>query len=173
MFIEQEAELKTKKLRVEEGTGSGSDPKRIETGILSKIPPELFIHILKFLSSEVPLHCFLDVWLLVWLYWDMIKLWQDLVSCSLVCKFLNSAASDESLWRRLWVSSFEKDCAFLSIVWFCANVSLKVCSFWTLKQRFPYFLLNLFRYCMRWGLVPPSENLRVCAWKKLYIQVHF
>jgi hypothetical protein len=27
--------------------------KRIETGLFSKIPPELFPHILKFLSSEV------------------------------------------------------------------------------------------------------------------------
>nr|GMC55969.1 F-box protein SKIP31 [Ipomoea batatas] len=53
-------------------------PKRIDTGVLSKIPPELLHHILKFLSSE------------------------DLVSCSLACKFLNYAASDESLWRRLY-----------------------------------------------------------------------
>ncbi|XVF52153.1 hypothetical protein PTKIN_Ptkin04bG0241900 [Pterospermum kingtungense] len=53
-------------------------PRRIETGNFSKIPPELFPHILKFLSSE------------------------DLVSCSLVCSFLNFAASDESLWRRLY-----------------------------------------------------------------------
>ncbi|XP_010535996.1 PREDICTED: F-box protein SKIP31 isoform X2 [Tarenaya hassleriana] len=52
--------------------------KRIETGGFSKIPPEIFPHILKFLSSE------------------------DLVSCSFVCKFLNYAASDESLWRRLY-----------------------------------------------------------------------
>ncbi|KAI9152735.1 hypothetical protein LWI28_000218 [Acer negundo] len=99
-------EPKLKKTRVEEGSGSGSgsgsDPRRIETGIFSKVPPELFPHILKFLSSE------------------------DLVSCSLVCRFLNSAACDESLWRRL--------------------------------------------YCMRWGILPPTKNLRVCAWKKLYIQ---
>ncbi|XP_075109451.1 F-box protein SKIP31 isoform X1 [Nicotiana tabacum] len=53
-------------------------PRMIETGILSKIPPELLHHILKFLSSE------------------------DLVACSLVCKFLNGVASDESLWRRLY-----------------------------------------------------------------------
>ncbi|KAH7553363.1 hypothetical protein ACOSP7_029948 [Xanthoceras sorbifolium] len=96
----EEEERKSKKLRVEEGSGSGSG--RIESGIFGKIPPELFPHILKFLSSE------------------------DLVSCSLVCRFLNYAASDESLWRRL--------------------------------------------YCMRWGLLPPTKNLRVCAWKKLYIQ---
>ncbi|KNA24988.1 hypothetical protein SOVF_010630 [Spinacia oleracea] len=76
--------------------------RRIETGILSKIPPELFQHVLKFLSSE------------------------DLISCSQVCKFLNNAAAEESLWRRL--------------------------------------------YCMRWGLLPQTKNLRDCAWKKLYIQ---
>lgn len=29
-------------------------PRRIETGCFSKVPPELFHHILKFLSSEVP-----------------------------------------------------------------------------------------------------------------------
>ncbi|GFP81528.1 F-box protein skip31 [Phtheirospermum japonicum] len=51
---------------------------RIETGMFSHIPPELLFHILKFLSSE------------------------DLVSCSLVCRHLNCAASDESLWRRLY-----------------------------------------------------------------------
>ncbi|XP_068649639.1 F-box protein SKIP31-like [Aristolochia californica] len=53
-------------------------PAQIETGIFRKIPPELFHHIFKFLSSE------------------------DLISCSLACKFLNFAASDESLWRRLY-----------------------------------------------------------------------
>lgn len=52
--------------------------KRIEGGILSKVPPELFLHILKFLSSE------------------------DLISCSQVCKFMSHVASDESLWRRLY-----------------------------------------------------------------------
>ncbi|KAK6129819.1 hypothetical protein DH2020_036405 [Rehmannia glutinosa] len=59
-------------------TESKPIPKRIETGIFSQIPTELLYHILKFLSSE------------------------DLVSCSLVCRFLNFAASDESLWRRLY-----------------------------------------------------------------------
>lgn len=29
-------------------------PRRIDTGCFSKVPPELFHHILKFLSSEVP-----------------------------------------------------------------------------------------------------------------------
>lgn len=61
----------------EDRGASSSSSSRIETGIFSKIPPELFPHILKFLSSE------------------------DLVACSLVCRFLNYAASDESLWRRL------------------------------------------------------------------------
>ncbi|KAI3951417.1 hypothetical protein MKW98_030269 [Papaver atlanticum] len=68
----------------------------------SMIPSELFHYILKFLSSE------------------------DLIACSCVCKYLNFAASDESLWRRL--------------------------------------------YCMRWGLLSPTNKLRECAWKKLYIQ---
>ncbi|MCL7040438.1 hypothetical protein MKW94_009008, partial [Papaver nudicaule] len=43
----------------------------------SMVPSELFHNILKFLSSE------------------------DLIACSCVCKYLNFAASDESLWRRL------------------------------------------------------------------------
>ncbi|KAJ1380931.1 Herpesvirus UL92 [Sesbania bispinosa] len=60
------------------GVNNGVVPRRIETGLFSKIPPELFHHILKFLSSE------------------------DLISCSSVCKFLNYAASDEALWRRLY-----------------------------------------------------------------------
>ncbi|CDY35006.1 BnaA01g27280D [Brassica napus] len=51
--------------------------KRIESGDFTKVPTELFRHIFKFLSSE------------------------DLLSCALVCKFLNFTASDESLWRRL------------------------------------------------------------------------
>ncbi|KAF7809529.1 F-box protein SKIP31 [Senna tora] len=53
-------------------------PRTIETGFFSNVPPELYHHILKFLSSE------------------------DLVSCALVCRFLNYAASDETLWRRLY-----------------------------------------------------------------------
>ncbi|XP_009631040.1 F-box protein SKIP31 isoform X2 [Nicotiana tomentosiformis] len=64
-----------------DGAGTSSVrrvPRMIETGILSKIPPEMLHHILKFLSSE------------------------DLVACLLVCKFLNGVASDESLWRRLY-----------------------------------------------------------------------
>lgn len=64
-----EVEPKPKKARVEQIspnqqrevdsiTASSSQskdvvPGRIETGIFSKIPPELFRHILKFLSSEV------------------------------------------------------------------------------------------------------------------------
>lgn len=62
----------------EDRGASSSSASRIETGIFGKIPPELFPHILKFLSSE------------------------DLIACSLVCRFLNYAASDESLWRRLY-----------------------------------------------------------------------
>lgn len=61
--------------------GSSGDPKvqpSIEYGVFSKIPAELFPKILKFLSSE------------------------DLVTCALVCRFLNNASSDESLWRRLY-----------------------------------------------------------------------
>ncbi|XP_010251519.1 PREDICTED: F-box protein SKIP31-like [Nelumbo nucifera] len=74
----------SKRLRLDDegtsqsGTGRSKIPRRIKTGIFSKIPPELFHHILKFLSSE------------------------DLIACSLVCRFLNYAASDESLWRRLY-----------------------------------------------------------------------
>ncbi|CAN1143925.1 F-box protein SKIP31 [Linum perenne] len=79
-----------------------SRSRRIGSGIFSQVPPELFPQILKFLSSE------------------------DLVSCSLVCRFMNCAASDESLWRRL--------------------------------------------YCMRWGLLPPTNNLSQGPWKTLYIQ---
>ncbi|KAE9596847.1 hypothetical protein Lal_00007528 [Lupinus albus] len=60
------------------GVNNGAVPTRIDTGFFSDIPPELFHRILKFLSSE------------------------DLISCSLVCRFLNYAASDESLWRRLY-----------------------------------------------------------------------
>ncbi|XP_010275142.1 PREDICTED: F-box protein SKIP31-like isoform X1 [Nelumbo nucifera] len=81
---EKKTEPLAKRLRLDnEGTsqtgrGSSQISRRIETGIFSKIPPELFHNILKFLSSE------------------------DLVACSLVCRFLNHAASDESLWRRLY-----------------------------------------------------------------------
>ncbi|KAH9607515.1 hypothetical protein KSS87_017445 [Heliosperma pusillum] len=57
---------------------SKMDGVQIKSGIFSKIPPELFHHILKFLSSE------------------------DLISCAQVCKFLSYAASDESLWRHLY-----------------------------------------------------------------------
>lgn len=50
---------------------------QIDTGMFSSVPPELFLQIFKFLSSE------------------------DLISCALVCRFMNAAASDETLWRRL------------------------------------------------------------------------
>ncbi|CAN6461417.1 unnamed protein product [Victoria cruziana] len=64
---------------VEKGpTDSSWRTRYIVSGMFSKIPPELFPHILKFLSSE------------------------DLMACSLVCRFLNFAASDEFLWRRLY-----------------------------------------------------------------------
>lgn len=81
-------EPQAKRIRIEEGTSSSSTTRSksnnkntlrtIETGIFSKIPPELFHHILKFLSSE------------------------DLIACSLVCRFLSYVASDECLWRRLY-----------------------------------------------------------------------
>lgn len=61
-----EEEPKAKRARVnenenkEEGGSSSNNKnnnrsllKRIETGLFSKVPPELFPHILKFLSSEV------------------------------------------------------------------------------------------------------------------------
>lgn len=64
-----EEEPKPKRVRIEHSSPSverevasvttsssqsnGVVPGRIETGIFSKIPPELFRHILKFLSSEV------------------------------------------------------------------------------------------------------------------------
>ncbi|GMY33620.1 F-box protein SKIP31 isoform X2 [Fagus crenata] len=75
---EQEEEVKAKRVRVDEEDKKQSVAKRMETGLLTKIPPELFPHILKFLSSE------------------------DLMLCSLVCRFLNYASSDEFLWRRLY-----------------------------------------------------------------------
>lgn len=34
-------------------------------------------------------------------------------------------------------------------------------------------ILILHRYCMRWGMLPPTEKLREHAWKRLYIQVIF
>ncbi|XP_076959328.1 F-box protein SKIP31-like [Bidens hawaiensis] len=67
VLSEEEEEDAKKKARVDD-----------DEGVFSLVPPELFPHILKFLSSE------------------------DLVSCSLVCRFLNFASSDESLWRRLY-----------------------------------------------------------------------
>lgn len=93
--------------------------RRIETGIFSKIPPELFPHILKFLSSEVNptllmttfisrlcfvIYLFIYCCCIINIYYNLENS-QDLVACALVCRFLNYVASDESLWRRLWVSS--------------------------------------------------------------------
>ncbi|CAG7861872.1 hypothetical protein BRARA_I01887 [Brassica rapa] len=72
---------KTKVVVDQKENGNNKDrngAKRIESGDFTKVPTELFRHIFKFLSSE------------------------DLLSCALVCKFLNFTASDESLWRRLY-----------------------------------------------------------------------
>uniref|UniRef100_A0A7N0UI03 F-box domain-containing protein n=1 Tax=Kalanchoe fedtschenkoi TaxID=63787 RepID=A0A7N0UI03_KALFE len=51
---------------------------RLNTGNFSNIPTDLFRNIFKFLSSE------------------------DLIACSMVCRFMNFAVSDECLWRRLY-----------------------------------------------------------------------
>ncbi|KAK6934076.1 F-box domain [Dillenia turbinata] len=107
------------------GQSNSCSPRQIESGIFSKIPPELFHHILKFLSSE------------------------DLVACSLVCSFLNYAASDESLWRRLKIKAF-----------FLVDSSKQKLKASSTKKS----------YYMRWGLLPPTRKLREFAWKKLYIQ---
>eukprot|EP00252_Welwitschia_mirabilis_P010603 TRINITY_DN2393_c0_g1_i1.p1 TRINITY_DN2393_c0_g1~~TRINITY_DN2393_c0_g1_i1.p1 ORF type:complete len:356 (+),score=72.33 TRINITY_DN2393_c0_g1_i1:180-1247(+) len=64
-----------------ETASASKDPKIppcIEDGYFSRIPVDIIPRILKFLSSE------------------------DLITCSLVCRYLNYAASDESLWRRLY-----------------------------------------------------------------------
>eukprot|EP00262_Sarcandra_glabra_P002545 TRINITY_DN12935_c0_g1_i1.p1 TRINITY_DN12935_c0_g1~~TRINITY_DN12935_c0_g1_i1.p1 ORF type:complete len:339 (-),score=49.70 TRINITY_DN12935_c0_g1_i1:79-984(-) len=69
----------TKRLRLDDqGTASQVACHCKNAGIFSRIPSELFHHILKYLSSE------------------------DLITCSLACRFLNFAASDEYLWRRLY-----------------------------------------------------------------------
>lgn len=49
-----------------------------ENGSFSKIPTEIYPNIFKFLSPE------------------------DLVNCALVCRFMRAAASEESLWKRLY-----------------------------------------------------------------------
>ncbi|XBI40100.1 hypothetical protein VPH35_124749 [Triticum aestivum] len=69
-----------KRARKEKGKGKvlTEGPPQIDTGMFTNVPPELFLQIFKFLSSE------------------------DLISCALVCRFMNAAASDETLWRRLY-----------------------------------------------------------------------
>ncbi|KAM3192812.1 hypothetical protein ACQJBY_069797 [Aegilops geniculata] len=69
-----------KRARREKGKGKvlAEGPPQIDTGMFTNVPPELFLQIFKFLSSE------------------------DLISCALVCRFMNAAASDETLWRRLY-----------------------------------------------------------------------
>jgi hypothetical protein len=66
-----------KRARRAQAKGKAVAPQ-IDTGMFSNIPPELFLQIFKFLSSE------------------------DLISCALVCRFMNAVASDETLWRRLY-----------------------------------------------------------------------
>ncbi|XP_051199165.1 F-box protein SKIP31 isoform X2 [Lolium perenne] len=69
-----------KRARREKGKGKAlpAEHPQIDTGMFTNIPVELFLQIFKFLSSE------------------------DLISCALVCRFMNAAASDETLWRRLY-----------------------------------------------------------------------
>lgn len=105
-------------------TELGLTTRRVETGVLSKVPPELFRHIFKFLSSE------------------------DLISCSLVCRFLNYAASDESLWRRLY-----------TLRWGLMPKKLRDCAWKKLYiQRDEEDMMELVRNC-------PSE------FKEYYIQM--
>jgi hypothetical protein len=65
-----------------EASGSSSRhfkrKRYMENGPFSKIPTEIYPHIFKFLSPE------------------------DLVNCALVCRFMRAAASEESLWQRLY-----------------------------------------------------------------------
>ncbi|XP_039138715.1 F-box protein SKIP31-like [Dioscorea cayenensis subsp. rotundata] len=56
-----------------EGYSSRWPPSPIENGIFGEILPELYHHILKFLSSE------------------------NLIACSRVCRFMNFVTSDECL----------------------------------------------------------------------------
>lgn len=73
-----EEEPEAKRVRVNENEKAGgssssnnsSVPKRIETGFFSKIPSELFPHILKFLSSEVPLPFFHQIYIFVYFCFD-------------------------------------------------------------------------------------------------------
>lgn len=73
---EQNKRVRREEERRRQAKGKAVAPQ-IDTGMFSSIPPELFLQIFKFLSSE------------------------DLISCALVCRFMNAAASDETLWRRL------------------------------------------------------------------------
>lgn len=79
-FLESEILLEQKQEEEEEEAPGGKRQKLVEneSGSLSKIPAEIFHHILKFLSSE------------------------DLIACSMVSKHLNKLASDECLWHRLY-----------------------------------------------------------------------
>lgn len=99
-------------LKSNNGGSSSEDglmSRRIETGIFSNVPPELFRHIFKFLSSEVHIFIYNHQKTLLCIFLivinceacSLMEMLQDLISCSLVCRFLNYAASDESLWRRL------------------------------------------------------------------------
>ncbi|XP_006656477.1 F-box protein SKIP31 [Oryza brachyantha] len=78
------------KKRVKRAKGKEKDvasvAAQIDSGVLSNIPPELFLQIFKFLSSE------------------------DLISCALVCRFMNVVASDETLWRRLYCMRWGLSC---------------------------------------------------------------
>ncbi|KAI4312865.1 hypothetical protein MLD38_037655 [Melastoma candidum] len=82
-FIESEILAEDEVDGEEEGDSPGPKRRCVEinardSGVLGRIPPELLPNILKFLSSE------------------------DLMVCSMVCKSMNYAACDESLWRRLY-----------------------------------------------------------------------
>jgi len=69
------------KRNVEASESSSRHLKRkrsVENGPFSEIPTEIYPHIFKFLSPE------------------------DLVHCALVCRFMRAAASEESLWQRLY-----------------------------------------------------------------------
>ncbi|XP_074584549.1 F-box protein SKIP31 [Curcuma longa] len=86
--VEQEdtSEVRPAK-RLRSNEGSQREASQIGTGTISKMPSELFHYIFKFLSSE------------------------DLMACALVCKFMSFAASDESLWRRLYCMRWGLGCS--------------------------------------------------------------
>ncbi|CAK9136963.1 unnamed protein product [Ilex paraguariensis] len=127
--------------------------------IFCNIPPELFHHILKFLSSEILEHVHWSV--------DSSIMLLLMNPCGVAWGAVGFRPRLEHVYHLLKVNIFEGLVRFEPAIVGVAQHICVILKHWHSEVN---NLVECGGYCMRWGLLPPTKKLRDCAWKKLYIQ---